>query len=98
MPSSWMLRRAALVRTDVSEERSASIIRGTRIGELGTKLVVSSNGRTLCPRRRHSSGIEMFLGITGRPVVLYPELGQVGRASGFPWESMRGVVRTAART
>jgi hypothetical protein len=35
MASSGMLRRVALVRTDVSEERSASI-RETRIGELGT--------------------------------------------------------------
>jgi hypothetical protein len=34
MPSSGMLRRAALVRIDVSEERSASIITVTRIGEL----------------------------------------------------------------
>jgi hypothetical protein len=33
-----MLRRVALVRTDVSEEHSASIIRVTRIGELGTTL------------------------------------------------------------
>jgi hypothetical protein len=33
-----MLRRVALVRTDVSEELSASIIRVTRIGELGTTL------------------------------------------------------------
>jgi hypothetical protein len=33
-----MLRRIALVRTDVSEERSASIIRVTRIGDLGTTL------------------------------------------------------------
>jgi hypothetical protein len=31
-----MLRRVSLVRTDVSEECSASIIRVTRIGELGT--------------------------------------------------------------
>jgi hypothetical protein len=38
MVSSGMLRRAALVRTDVSEERSASFIRVTRIGELGTTL------------------------------------------------------------
>jgi hypothetical protein len=30
-----------IVRTDVSEERSASFIRVTRIGELGTKLPVS---------------------------------------------------------
>jgi SpoU rRNA methylase family enzyme len=31
-----MLRHVALVRTDVSEELSASIIRVTRIGEVGT--------------------------------------------------------------
>jgi hypothetical protein len=30
-----MLRRVALVRTDVSEELSAAFIRVTRIGELG---------------------------------------------------------------
>jgi hypothetical protein len=36
-----MLRRVALVRTDVSEELSASFIRVTRIGELGTMLAVS---------------------------------------------------------
>jgi hypothetical protein len=34
MPSSWLLHRVVLVRTYVSEERSASIIRETRIGEL----------------------------------------------------------------
>jgi hypothetical protein len=34
-----MLRRTAVVRTDVSEYRSASI-RVTRIGELGTTLAV----------------------------------------------------------
>jgi hypothetical protein len=38
-----MLRRVALVRTDASEELSASIIRVTRIGVLGTKLAVTSN-------------------------------------------------------
>jgi hypothetical protein len=40
-----MLRRVALVRTDVSEELSASIIRVTRIGELelGTTLAINSN-------------------------------------------------------
>jgi hypothetical protein len=37
MASSGMLRRAAHVRTDVSEELIASIIRVTRICELGTR-------------------------------------------------------------
>jgi hypothetical protein len=42
MVSSGLLRRVALVRTDVSEELSASI-RVTRISELGTTLAVTSN-------------------------------------------------------
>jgi hypothetical protein len=37
-----MLRRVALVRTDISKELSTSIIRVTRIGELGTTLAVTS--------------------------------------------------------
>jgi hypothetical protein len=46
MASSGMLRRVTLVRTDVSEELSASFIGVTRIGELAT-----SNRRTLSVRR-----------------------------------------------
>jgi hypothetical protein len=45
MPSSRMLRRVALGRTDVSEERIASIIRMTRIGELGTLAVSGSQSK-----------------------------------------------------
>jgi hypothetical protein len=41
MPSYETLRRVALVRTDVLEEHSASIIRVTRIGEL--ELLVTAN-------------------------------------------------------
>jgi hypothetical protein len=44
MASSGMLRPVAPVKTDVSEKLSVSIIRVTRIGELGT-LAVTSNRR-----------------------------------------------------
>jgi hypothetical protein len=43
MVSSGVLRRVALVRTDDSEERSASFIKMTRIGEIGTTLAVTNN-------------------------------------------------------
>jgi hypothetical protein len=42
-----MLRHVALVKTDVLEELSASIIKVTRIGELRTMLAVTINRRTL---------------------------------------------------
>jgi hypothetical protein len=45
MPSSGMLRRVSLVKTDVLEELSASIMRVTRICELGTTLAITSNRR-----------------------------------------------------
>jgi hypothetical protein len=43
MLSSVMCRRVALVRTDISEERIACIIRVKRITELGKMLAVTSN-------------------------------------------------------
>jgi hypothetical protein len=48
MLSSGMFRSVALVRTDVSEEHIASIIRVTRFSELGTTLAVTSNRRSVC--------------------------------------------------
>jgi hypothetical protein len=61
MASSWMFRRVALVRTDVSEELSASFIRVTRIGELGTTLAA-----TRCHVR-----FEIFTAVTMNNVVFW---------------------------
>jgi hypothetical protein len=59
-----MLRRVALVRTEVSEERMPSITRMTTTGELGTTLAVTNNcnvgyykSRTTPQRRRRQSYI-----------------------------------------
>jgi hypothetical protein len=58
-----MLRRVALVRTDVSEERKASIIRVKRIGELGTTLAVTSKPtHAACmTETRHYAGTELYV-------------------------------------
>jgi hypothetical protein len=53
-----MLCRVALVRTDVSNEFSASFIQVTSIGELETTLAVTSNRRTL---RRNTKWCLVFL-------------------------------------
>jgi hypothetical protein len=47
MALAGVLCHVALVRTNVSEELSASIIRVTRIGELGTTLAVTGNRRSV---------------------------------------------------
>jgi hypothetical protein len=47
-----VLRRVALIRTDVLEEPSALITRVTRIGELGTTLAATINRRTSAAHQR----------------------------------------------
>jgi hypothetical protein len=42
MPSNVIWRRVALIRTEVAEDRVASMIRVTRMSELGT-LAVTNN-------------------------------------------------------
>jgi hypothetical protein len=65
MASSGMLRRVALVRTDVSEELSATIIRVTRIGEVRTTLDVTSNRITL---RRNTATTD----VPSSPILVIP--------------------------
>jgi hypothetical protein len=63
--SSGMLRRVALVRTDVSEELSASFITVTRIGELGTRPALTNDRRTqrvcVCACVRHDLDLAFWL-------------------------------------
>jgi hypothetical protein len=54
-----MLRRVALVRTDVSEELKASIIRVTIIGELGT-LAITSNRSTLRRNKKQTNSVALI--------------------------------------
>jgi hypothetical protein len=65
-----MLRHLALVTTDVSEELSASFIRVTRIGELGTKLAVtiSSILATLIKEALSSSEMSVITRATRRNI------------------------------
>jgi hypothetical protein len=81
MVSSEMFFRIALVRTDVSEEFSASFIRVTRIGELGTALAVASNRRTMVDRSakflRNVGFLQEPHGVTSQKTPFFPDL--VGR-------------------
>jgi hypothetical protein len=70
MSSSGMLRRVALVRTDVSEELRASFIRVAGIGELGKTLAVTSNRHRLRINNKWYFGI----GISSRSLSRYSSL------------------------
>jgi hypothetical protein len=54
-----MLFNVAFVSTDVSEECSASVIKVTTTGELGTTLAVTSNGRVV---QRNTIFFTTFIG------------------------------------
>jgi hypothetical protein len=71
----WNVTPCALVRTDVSEELSASFIKVKRIGELGTTLAVTSNRRKL---RRNFRSLRRFLqeqrGVTSQKTPFFSSL------------------------
>jgi hypothetical protein len=70
MSSSGLLRRVALVRTDFSEERVASIIKVTGIGELGTTLAVTNNRSALLSLPRFSQEPH---GVTSQKTAFFKE-------------------------
>jgi hypothetical protein len=55
-----MLRRVALVRTNISEENISSIISVTKLGELGRALVINNN---LTKHRREN--FKSYIALTG---------------------------------
>jgi hypothetical protein len=91
MASSEMLRRVALVITDVSEELSASFIRVT-IGELVTTLAVTSNRRTL---RRNTNYAFCYLHLFLVPYryLLHHTRTLQGIRYGSTWNSLNGTAQ-----
>jgi hypothetical protein len=72
MPYSGILRRVALERIDVSEERTASIVRVTRIRELETTLAVSSNRHTLVFLRSVRRLLDTTNVLSSSPILVTP--------------------------
>jgi hypothetical protein len=64
-----MLRLVAPVRTDVSEERIAANISGTRLSEAGTTLAVTSNRNTLMMEVIRSSETSVLSRVTQRNIL-----------------------------
>jgi hypothetical protein len=70
-----MLRRVALVRTDVSEELNASFIRVTKMGELGTTLAVTSNRCTLSSQCSIGALLVTASVVPSSPIFCHPDEG-----------------------
>jgi hypothetical protein len=92
MSSSGTLRWGALVRTDVSEEGIASIIRVTRTDEPGTTLTVASNRSTLrkvgsykSHTAPHSRGWHSSQSLQWKPQILH-SINQLGSVAPVSYE------------
>jgi hypothetical protein len=74
-----MLRRVTLVRIDVAEERSASIIKVMKICELVISLAVTTNGSTPSPVCTQNTTFLML----GSASNFRPHFGPIGRSNLF---------------
>jgi hypothetical protein len=107
MASSGILRRVAFVRTDVSEELSASFIRVTRLGELGTTLAVTSvvpssqNLVTLMKEALSSSETSVLTRATRRNIpedaILHSHSRENFRSKGFCGATVKAAMRYSSR-
>jgi hypothetical protein len=71
-----MLHRVALVKTDVSEKFSTSIVMVARIGELGTTLSLTSNRRTSALKRKNKQTPWPLVGKGTLPTERQPLVGE----------------------
>jgi hypothetical protein len=78
-PSTGMWRRVVLARTDVSEERSSSIIWVKRTSEIGRTLTVASNWNTL--RRSNQVPTSLVPSILMMEVIRSSETSVLKRAT-----------------
>jgi hypothetical protein len=97
MAYSGMLRSVALVRTDVSEELSASFIRVTRIGVLGTTLAVTRNRRTLLVKLALFL-VHRFLSSWERRRYVLPKCRFLHEPHGVTFQKTRFFIVTAVKT
>jgi hypothetical protein len=112
MVPSGILRRVALARTNVSEKLSASFIRVTRFGELGTTLAVNSYRRTLrrntkyamaprgFPAKDFPCGVETAIGILPEETAeeIRQETVRILKGSRQPKNNLTGAKRRVLRS
>jgi hypothetical protein len=99
MPSSWKLRRVALLSTDVSEERILSIIRVSRISELGPTVVTRQNCTAESePALSIGYWKENNLNLRAKPIKYSVNPQRLSKCSGATLANMVGIVRLQTKS
>jgi hypothetical protein len=97
MVSTGMIRRVALVRTEVSEEISASVIRGTRVVEIWTTIAVTSNRRTLLVSVSFVPSAQILVTLM-KEVLSFPKLRFLQEPHGVTSQKTPFFIVTAVKT